>query len=415
MSRLAIWLGVVCLYLGEVVLIAAGSEALRTTRSAKPPPPPPIWPAALPKLKLSQHNAIDVFGTRIGGGGANASEALLDEQELAGDPASGHAGNPRWAYFPGWTKWEYPELSNRQGAAALVDLQAVHAVSDIWLHHGEGGWGAFNLELFEGNIFSRVSPTWRAHVNTSQGTGRSLPPLCSLSANSWCGFNISSSAAAAPHGRYLLITLLQPSPIFELVLYGQATGPAPPPPPPSPPLEAPLMGEFIGMNSFTVNPLARQVAAGSIREYHDWPWDEGAGDPGYPHALTKFSPDYSGFDSDDFYNRTAAAGIKTHVVLQGRPPVQTGMNASQSSWKCVDNPAYMGTNKTTDPASYTQLAAHLYQYAARYGAAHVPDTNLALAPGQKRFSGANILAGIEVSNSRASNCMVASLTSTLGN
>jgi hypothetical protein len=35
------------------------------------------------------------------------------------------------------------------------------------------------------------------------------------------------------------------------------------------------MGQFIGINSFVTEPLARQNVAGSIREYHDWQWDEG--------------------------------------------------------------------------------------------------------------------------------------------
>ena len=42
----------------------------------------------------------------------------------------------------------------------------------------------------------------------------------------------------------------------------------------------------------------------SIREYHDWQWDEGEGDPCYPHAQTKFSPDWSGFESDPFCTRS---------------------------------------------------------------------------------------------------------------
>ena len=36
----------------------------------------------------------------------------------------------------------------------------------------------------------------------------------------------------------------------------------------------------------------------------------------YPSATVKFSPDYSMFESDPFYESRAAAGIKTYVVLR---------------------------------------------------------------------------------------------------
>ena len=54
----------------------------------------------------------------------------------------------------------------------------------------------------------------------------------------------------------------------------------------------------------------------SIREYHDWQWDEGEGDPCYPHAQTKFSPDWSGFESDPFCTRskqTTRGGALEHA------------------------------------------------------------------------------------------------------
>ena len=127
---------------------------------------------------------------------------------------------------------------------------------------------------------------------------------------------------------------------------------APPKPPPKPiSRPAPLMGPFIGINSFVTEPLKRQVAAGWIREYHDWQWDEGTDDACYPHATVKFSPDYSGFDSDPFYKSRAAAGLRTHVVLQGRPLCQFGgahPNKTIGQWKCVDSNADIGTDIFAD-------------------------------------------------------------------
>ena len=70
-----------------------------------------------------------------------------------------------------------------------------------------------------------------------------------------------------------------------------------------------------------------------------------------------------------FYKTRAAAGIKTHAVLQGRPLCQFGSNKTRSNWKCLDSDiadVAFGTNKTVDPSSYSQLAAHVYQYAGRW-------------------------------------------------
>jgi hypothetical protein len=179
------------------------------------------------------------------------------------------------------------------------------------------------------------------------------------------------------------ISMLDAISLFEMVIYGKGQGTPPPPPAPIPLLPAPLMGSFIGINSFVTEPLERQNAAGWIREYHDWQWDEvsgqgstfhfvltprllplngryhkGAADPCYPHAQVDFSPDYSSFQSDPFYKSRTAAGIKTHVCLQGRPLCQFGgpsPNNTIAKWKAVDNNAMIGTPKTMDPSSYSQV------------------------------------------------------------
>ena len=94
-------------------------------------------------------------------------------------------------------------------------------------------------------------------------------------------------------------------------------------------------------------------------------WDEGAADRCYPHAQVKFSPDYSSFQADPFYKTRAVAGLKTHVCIEGRPLCQFGgaaPNQTLGKWKAIDNNADIGTAKTLDPASYTQLAAYVFQY-----------------------------------------------------
>lgn len=370
-------------------LLAPWLALVLLLRPAVAPTPPAYQAAALPKLQLGPENAIDMFGTPVTGGGTNGSRALFDEQCLAGDPAAGKGGAVVSTYMPGYTKWEYAGATGGQGVAGLIDLMATHAISDIWINH-YSGYVQARIEIFAESPFG-AQPVWSYLVNTTQVDGKQVspPPVCTGwgYAQRWCGWNISKTEAEAPKGRYIVFSVLAPESFYEMVVYGKQQGPPTPPPPPSPPLPAPLMGAFIGINSFVTEPLSRQIAAGSMREYHDWQWDEGAGDPCFPHAQTKFSPDWSDFSSDPFYKSRFAAGIKTHVVLQGRPLCQFGgksPNKSLANWKCVDNPADIGTNKTMDPRSYAQLAAHVFQYAARYGSVKVADAKLALAAGQPR-------------------------------
>lgn len=88
---------------------------------------------------------------------------------------------------------------------------------------------------------------------------------------------------------YVAFYMDSPTAINEVVLYGTAVTPTPAPPPPVP-HASPMMDTFIGVNGFVDDPVSRLCAAASVREYQDWSWTEGAGDPGFPHALTKFQP-----------------------------------------------------------------------------------------------------------------------------
>ncbi|HEY8091171.1 MAG TPA: hypothetical protein VIF09_25080, partial [Polyangiaceae bacterium] len=42
------------------------------------------------------------------------------------------------------------------------------------------------------------------------------------------------------------------------------------------------MGYFLGLNGFIDDPTSLLSAIGNVREYHDWQWTEGNGDPSYP-------------------------------------------------------------------------------------------------------------------------------------
>lgn len=127
------------------------------------------------------------------------------------------------------------------------------------------------MQLFIESPFD-TNPVWSAVINTTQdATGKPVhpPPVCSGwgYTQRWCGWNISKTEAGAPKGRYLVLTPYNAIAYYEMVVYGKAQEPPPPVPPPPPPRPAPLMSDFIGLNSFVTEPLARQNAAGWIREY----------------------------------------------------------------------------------------------------------------------------------------------------
>jgi hypothetical protein len=282
------------------------------------------------------------------------------------------------------------------GSAAIIDLGSQHLISDIYASAQHAV--VAEISTLATSPFD-PTPTWHFLANTSAGaTPANWPPVCDGWGwkSQWCGWNISKTGVLA---RYLKIAVLEPSSLTEVVLYGKAVGAPPPPTPPPPPVkEPPLMHDFIGINSFVTEPTARQIAAGSIREYHDFVWDEGAGDPCFPKALNKFAPDYSGFNSDEFYNRTAKSGINIHVVVQGRPSCQFAANTSTSHWKVVNSNSLIGTPATEQPSSYTQIGAHLFQYAARYGRTAVPAAELTLGSDQSKRSGLGWVEGLEVGN-----------------
>jgi len=146
----------------------------------------------------------------------------------------------------------------------------------------------------------------------------------------------------------------------------------------------------VGVNGFIDDPKANLTAFGTVREYHNWSWNDGngaSGYPGYPDNQLQFSL-WSGFwDFDDYYASLAAAGVTVFPAVQGSvdylggamPPVAAGDDALA-------------------PASYVAHASFMFQMAARYGAVAVPDAELKLADGQVRTSGMGVLRYLENGN-----------------
>ena len=280
---------------------------------------------------------------------------LADEQALAGDPKAGRGGTPATVWFPEWTAWHYP-------ARAWIDLGRMYRLSDVFLYDGEGA----------------------GRVTVSAGKPFAWTPLF---ADGLSHYNVWNGHPVGVATRYLEISLADAgAKVPEIMVYGTPLGPAEA----LPPLARhvlPTMDQLVGVNAFIDDPLDKMTAAGFVREYHNWEWDEGDGAayPGYPHNRNKWNPSYGaggGWDFDGYYARLKMAGVTVCPALQSSPAWLRG--------KGGDKPAAPGLPPTA-PAAYAAHADHLFQYAARYGAAPVADPLLKLAPDQPRRTGLGLL------------------------
>eukprot|EP01047_Picozoa_sp_COSAG01_P033426 COSAG01_NODE_2460_length_7655_cov_15.411858_3_plen_610_part_00 len=335
-------------------------------------------------IKLNASNVIDGFCAPQGGGQeSNVPYNLLDEQGLAGDPLSGTGGVPKTNWNPGFVKWYYPEIFT------VIDLGSPHIVRHVCGFHEYGG---VDLEIsFAQHI---TKPSFSLPVYTAAGGPDRHHPT-KYWEKSWACFNMTVTA------RFVSIRLNSPTNIYELVIYGDNahhTGKHVKVQPRTP-RRAPLMKYFLGVNGFVDDPVERLSAcAGAVREYQDWVWTEGQGDPGFPNARNKFEPSYSSFEIDRFYQAAANASLDVHQVIQNRPWFLSNGNKTEEEWKPIEDELIHNLTAIVDPHSYGGIAGHAFQVAARYGAKSVPPQLLQIAEGQPRLSGLAVLKHIEILN-----------------
>jgi len=152
----------------------------------------------------------------------------------------------------------------------------------------------------------------------------------------------------------------------------------------------PTVAQFMGLNAFVDDDVAKLAAVGNVREYHDWTWNDGndaAGYSGYPNSKLSFSLFDGYWDFDAYYTALTQKNVLVFPCVEGSvgylngamPPVKAGADA-------------------TDPDSYQAHAAFMYQYAARYGSAKVDPSKLTLDASQKVASGLNVLPYYEDGN-----------------
>ncbi|MBV9469435.1 MAG: hypothetical protein JO316_01265 [Abitibacteriaceae bacterium] len=314
------------------------------------------------KVPLKPEMVLDEAG-RDEGNAPEGVARLVDEQALAGDPATGQGGTPVTSWFPGWTKWYYP-------ASGIIDLGATYHLSRIFVYDG-AGTGSFAV---------------------STGVPFAWQPLFTDSPANYQKWNEHPADVTT---RYLRVTLGDPgTKVPEIVVYARGSAPASPAVTPAiahPRPARPTIDQFIGTNAFIDDPVDKIAVGGWVREYHSWDWDEGDRHDyaGYPNNQNRWNPSAAGgggWNFDDYYTKLNQAGVMPSPCIQGSTFWLAGKDANKLQWK----PVPAGADPTL-PASYVAHADHLFQYAARYGQVAVPDARLKLAPGQPRRSGLGLL------------------------
>lgn len=344
------------------------STGISTSRST--------WLQILFILGLVMHTPAFIYGQKLGldrGMLYNFSTKgdagmLVDEQAIANDPASGQGGEPNTVFSPGWVNAAiyYP-------AMIVVDLGKMHHLTSLWLFDTSDSDSIF--------IYTGDPSSWEFKAAMLLDTY-----------NTWREVMLQDTS------RFLMFTYASPhTRMAEIVLYGQAAGTAPPLPIPVQ-RPVPFFDEFMGVNGFVDDPTDKLSCAGSVREYHNWGWDEGNLDttyPGYPNNQYAWNPSWvSGtgwaFNFDAFYQQIKTNSLIIIPDLQGCAPYITGFNDSLTQHK----PLLPGEN-ALDPLSYIEHADYMFQFAARYGTGTVTDSLLKLRPDQARISGSGLVRYLE--------------------
>ncbi|MFK7907373.1 MAG: hypothetical protein AB8B69_19720, partial [Chitinophagales bacterium] len=153
------------------------------------------------------------------------------------------------------------------------------------------------------------------------------------------------------------------------------------------------MGQLIGLNTFIDDPIGRIEAAGFVREYHSWVWDEGNHQPdyeGYPNNKIAWNPGAVEWNFDLYYQNLHQLGITTSPVLKGNVPWLLPSNYYELMSKPIAE-----NESATQPASYTEHADYLFQFAARYGSNRLMSKSLKLRADQERLTGLGYIRYVE--------------------
>ena len=318
---------------------------------------PSLALAAAGPLVIGPQHIYDMVGD-------TGASHLVDEQSGGLDPKAGHGGTPTSVFPSTYNAMEYPY-------EAVIDLQAPHDITEVW-YYDAAGVGTLS--------FATGSP----------GAWDSLPSVSTSQYDTWRSFPVNRRT------RYLQVVATgTQAQVGEIVLYSDtaATIPDPVGLPAVATAPRPTLRQFMGVDGFVDDVPARLAPFGSVREYHNWEWDEGNGNasyPGFPNNQFGWNPSWvTGWSFDAFYDTLAARGVEADPTLQLDAP---WVIAPDSNLNYRPVPAGADPN---DPKSYRAHARWMYQYAARYGSRAVPADSLLLRSNNPKSSGLGLVHHME--------------------
>jgi len=323
-----------------------------------------IVPTAFLKAQTKALN-IEAEQLIVLNGEANA-EALIDEVELFIN-GSFPKTTPQHFFRASYNDIYLPQ-------EILIPLGALYQLDSVWLYDGAG---KDRFQILIGNPKS-----WQEAADLQ--TDRY---------NQWRSFSLQGE------GEYLLLRFYSSqAQIGELRFFGSERGAGQT----QKYFEAKLihlpktLRQIFGVNAFVDDPLTIiSPVASSIREYHNWDWDEANGDLNYMALQRKefaWSPSYVAvWDFDKYYRDAKEMGISVFPCLQGTAIPYRGEEDFNVKPIYREYEAYK-------PQAYQDYAEYVFQFAARYGNTSVDASLLVLRADQKRLSGLNLISGVEVWN-----------------
>lgn len=321
-------------------------------------------------LDITQFSVMDENLVYLGADHLNDASVLFDDQDKVPSSVTQlNVGTELWN-TTSHTNWK-PNLQEEYGADSFyIDLKANYVITGICFldTNGVQDWKVEYGEPFAWHNLTQFTTdqymAWRSVTPTEAHTTRYLR------FSTTCGDSGVSELA------------LYGYPVSELTEEQKAiTAPKP-----SGSKKISLTaGQKIGFNAFIDDPMTAIMAAGNVREYHNFSWllDK--------NGKVKFTQGTWG-DMDHYYASMKAQNISIIPCFQGGSSVVSGS----------DDPPEIPTAEgadTTDPASYAAHAQAMYQVAARYGSnTEIDPATLNVAEGSEEKIGLGLLSAVENSN-----------------
>lgn len=330
--------------------------------------------SAVASAPARQASLIDVTGMEIQDENivriVRPASVLFDEQDRVPKEPGGSVPVSAFSKLNTWQPGYNEEFG---GAAFYIDLGAYYVIESI------------------GALDRNASPTWT--IQSGKPFHWNTEAVFTMDYyNAWRNIPLRSHEPT----RYLHFQSSGiDSGVIELALYGYKTGELTQadldqeaPDAAEIPSDHLTAGQFVGANAFIDDPMDALKGLGNVREYHNLSFTT---DDSFRNYYSKSVNGYWNFD--DYYAKLKAGNVSTVPCLQLN---LNGMTSRPGGYADRNDKPVDVDEDTLDPASYSEHANILYNYAARYGAnANIDLSTLSLAPNETPLTGLNLLTTAE--------------------